>query len=598
MIKLPIQQQWRQSNEGDIFGSIWSSYNLDLTSKKGELRISPRMMVNVKSSDAANLGVASAFKYFKTPTNKLWMIAGDRLFCANGAQNSPISEADPFTSPPTTLASNYSDLEIAFGYLYISSSTTRSLTTLSTAGTYNTLANRLANTSGLHDLDYFRAQNRLYFVDDDSKAIGSIDSGNTTATLGNQYTLQLIQDANVSVITWIKSTSSRIWIGTINYSGTEGRVYSWDGSQTSVNETYKLDSAGSLACVIKDDVPYIIDTKGRLLKFNGGTFSGEGGKDYLDRFPIEEEAFGSYFGGATNRPVHFNGMCLSDKGDIQILVNSAPWTTGYPASKNIENFPSGVWEYTRETGLYHKKGVGYLTNTESPSDYGQQKLSEVGAIAYINVPDNALTAGSTNGTYILGAKYYTDATSTLNAIFYNDSNDAWQKAGYFVTPKIYATNIEDTFNDLYARFYKLNTSGDKIVFKYRTDEIDSVEGTITWLSDTVFDCAGALSPFAIGDEVEILQGTWSGKISTIANIDGGYTVQTADTFTGASGTTGKARFQKWKVCGTTTAYTEKFKRSPMNVSATWVQFKVYIVKTGRIDFHDMLLTNKSNILIN
>jgi hypothetical protein len=597
MIKLPIEQQWRQSNEGDIFASIWSSYNLDLTKKKGELQISPRMLVNVKSSDAANLGVASAFRYFKTSGDNLWCIAGDRLFSSAGVQNSPISE--DATGGPTTLASNYSDLEIAFGYLYISSSTTRSLITLSTAGTFNTLANRITNTSGLHDLEYFRAQNRLYFVDDDSKAIGSIDSANTTATLGNQYTLQLIQDANVSVITWIKSTSNRIWIGTVNYSGADGRVYSWDGSQTSVNETYKLDSAGSLACIIKDDTPYIIDTKGRLLKFNGGTFSGEGGKSYLDRFPVEEEAFGSYFGGATNRPVHFNGMILSDKGDIQILVNSAPWTTGYPASKNIENFPSGVWEYTRETGLYHKKGVGYLTGTESPSDYGQQKLSEVGAISYINIPDNNLTAGSTNGTYILGAKYYTDATSTLNAIFYNDSNDAWQKAGYFVTPKIYATNIEDTFNDLYGRFSKLNTSGDKIVFKYRTDEIDSVEGTITWLGDdNVFNCTEDLSDFAIGDEVEILQGLWAGKISTILEIDGGYTIKTADTFTGASGTTGKARFQKWKVAGTETSYNEKFKKSPLNVNDTWIQFKVYIVKTGKFNFHDMILTNKSNILIN
>lgn len=595
MIKLPIQQQWRQSNEGDIFASILSSYNIDLTGKKGELRISPRIFVNSKSSDLTNLGIPCAFKYFKTPTEKLFALAGDRVFYANGAQNTFFSEFTSYTA--NNLNSNYSDMEIAFGYLYISSAS-RNLYTINTSGAVTALANKAANSSGLHDLEYFRAQNRLYFVDDDSKAIGSIDSANTTATLGNQYTLQLIQDANVSVITWIKSTSSRIWIGTINYSGSDGRIYSWDGSQTSVNETYKLDSAGTLACVIKDDVPYVIDTKGRLLKFNGGTFTGDNGEPYLDRFPVEEESFGSYFGSATNRPIHYNGMTLSDKGDIQILVNSAPWTTGYPASKSFENFPSGVWEYTPRTGLYHKKGVGYGTGTESPTDYGQQKLSAVGAISYINVPDNALTAGNTNGTYILGASYYTNATSTLNAIFYDDSNDTWQKAGYFVTPKIYATNIQDTFNDLYARFSKLNTSGDKIVFKYRTDEIDSVEGTITWLSDTVFNCPEDLSDFAIGDEVEILQGTWAGKISTIANIDGGYTVQTADTFTGASGTTGKARFQKWKTIGTVTSYTEKFKRSPINDIDTWVQFKVYIVKTGRFDFHDMLLTNKSNILIN
>lgn len=599
MITIPNNNQWSQNNDGDIFGSLWSTNNINLNSKKGEIRISPRMLLNINSSDSEFLGVPCTFKYFRTPVGDLWTIAGSYIYKADGVQNTTF-EVEDNLSAPTNGNSDYSDMEVFNASLYLTTAST-SLYKISSSGAYSTLAGRLVDSSGLHDLEFFRATNRLYFVDDNSKSVGSIDTADTAATLGNQYTLNDLVNGNSQVISWIKSTSNRIYIGTINYTGTDGYVFGWDGSQITPNESYRLNSAGSLACVIKNDTPHIIDTNGRLLVLNGATFTGTDGNDYLARLPVDEKILGAYFGPATGRFIHYNGMCLNDRGRIQLLINAAPWTTGFPSSELDENCPSGVWEYDPSLGLYHKNSPGYAKAGESITDYGQKKISAVGALSYISLPDNGLTAGSINGTYIAGLKYFTNATSTLNGIFYDDSNDTLQKAGYFVTPKIYSSNVEDYFNYVYARFKKFANGTDKLVVKVRTEEIESVEATVNWLgsSNDVFSTSTDLSAFAKGDEVEILQGKWAGAISTISEIDGAYTVKLEDTFSGVTTTTGVVRLQKWKTIGTYTSTTDKSKKMTISNSAsTWVQLKFYVVVTGKWDFHDILLINKGQNLLN
>ena len=65
MIKIPANNKWVQSNRGDIFGSIWSSFNIDLTQQrdrqKGNIRIT-RMLRAATSAVLTNLGVPVAFR--------------------------------------------------------------------------------------------------------------------------------------------------------------------------------------------------------------------------------------------------------------------------------------------------------------------------------------------------------------------------------------------------------------------------------------------------------------------------------------------------------------------------------------------------------
>lgn len=603
MIKIPNNQTWIQPNEGDIFGNLLSSCNLDLISKKGDLRISPRMLLNSESgtSPTLGMGIPCAFKYFRSNSGDLWTIAGSKIYFASGGVQNTAFEQETNGSAPTNLNSDYSDMEVYNNALYFSGAST-TLYKFTTGSGYSSLTNRFVDSSGLHDLEVFRATNRLYFVDDNSKSVGSIDTSDTAATLGSQYTLNDLVDGSTEVISWIKSTSSRIFIGTINYSGTNGYVYAWDGSQTTPNSSYRLDSAGSLACVIKDDTPYIIDANGRLLVFNGATFTGSNGNQYLSKFPVVDSILGTYFGTATTRFIHYNGMCLDRDGNIMMLINASPWTTGFPSSVLSENCQSGIWLYNPNNGLHHINSLSRTKSTESITDYGQKKLSAVGAISYIQLPDNALTAGTTNGTYIVGAQYFADDLSTLNGIFYNDSNDTLQKSGYFVTPKIYASTFKDSFDMFYARFKKFANATDKIVIKVRTDEEDSEEGSITWLSSTnnnVFNTTASLSGFEKGDEVEILQGNLAGICSTIDEIDGAYTIKMTDTFSGLSslsGDKGVARFQKWKTIATlTTTDDDSLMKKIDELGSTWIQFKVWVIVTGKWDFHDIIIINKAQI---
>src|SRR3990167_9110716 len=268
MINIPGLIGWKQPNEGDRQGTIWLSRNLDLTSKRGSLMISPRLLLNVNTADLANLtGSPCAFKFWQSTTPDVWTIAGARLFRSNGEGPQNTFIQDDKGGSPTSLNTSQSDLELFNGAMYASGADT-ALYKISTT-TWSSVAAAINNSSGLHQMNYFRAQNRLYFVDDNARSIGSINTSDVAATMGNQYTLQnLVGGGNYEIISWIKSTSSRIWIGTRNLTGATSKIYSWDGSQQSgPNETYTVDAAGTLAGVVKDGTIYVFDTEGRLLKW-------------------------------------------------------------------------------------------------------------------------------------------------------------------------------------------------------------------------------------------------------------------------------------------------------------------------------------------
>ena len=595
-MKLPSNNIWRQVNQGDKFGDLWSSFNLDLTSKLGTLKISPRLLLNISTTDDAQLGAPPcAFKTFITTDTYIWAIAKAHMWhsAAAGSAGGP---NDPFIQDatggtPTALNSNQSDMEVFQSTLCVSGAST-SMFLLSSSGTWSTLSNAFANSSGLHALTYFRAQNKLYGVDDNAAGISSLNKDLSTivlSTSGAQYSLNdLVEGSGINVgshISCIDSNSFRIWIGTSNNSDSYCRIYAWDGSQASgPNESYFVDASGILAIEIIDDVPVAFDTKGRLLQFNGGTFK------EIDRLPFEHEPL-KILQLASLNMVHYNGMTIID-GKLNILLNTSLLDTN---STNKENIPSGIWEYTKETGLYHKASVGQTKSGGTIADYGQQKLSLVGAISEIEISSSDITQGSINGRYLVGCDYYTNATSTLSGIFYDDTNDTLQKYGYFVTKKIFSDNIQDTWQKIYLRIKKLLAATDQITVKYRTEDEAPLEGTITWVNTSSFTTAMAISGYAVGDEVEILQGTGSGKSAHIVTIQAAdassYIVTLDDIFTGVTTGTAKARFQTWKKAGSFTDQNSDIASVLLGVSSSWIQLKVCMQFTGKDEINDLILEN-------
>lgn len=576
MIRIPNEgKQLFQTNNSDIFGSLWSTFNIDLTNNPGRTQVSPRLLINTKSADVTTLGVPVGFKYFD---GRIWTVAGTRVFSNSGVVNGNFTE-DASGSAQTDYTSDESDIELFNGKLYVTS--TDALVSKSTAAGAWSVNGTALSTGTAHMMTTYG--DRLYVTNLTSK-IYSINTSDTMATSG-AYTLSFTNSSS-NVISFLRSSSNRIWIGTINQNGGKGAVHEWDGSATQVSKTYRLRASGALACVIKDDIPYIMDTNGVLSKWNGATFQ------EVARLPIKKK----FLLLATDtdnvdRFIHPNGMTVvEDK--ILILVRN---TIGDDGRTINENFPSGVWEYSEENGLYHKYSLSYHTILSgSVTDYGQNRLSQVGAISDMKLENDASNA---NGILLVGAQYYTDATSTAQAIWIDDTVDTTQKYGYFVTTKIVSANLQDSWNKIYARFKELLSATDKVIVKYRTEEEDPTEVTITWTNDTnIFTTSGDISGYAVGDEVEVTQGQGSGKcahITKITLIGSAYEVELDENFTGATiSSTAKARFQHWKKCGVETLQDVSFHEYIIGAESVWIQFKVCMQFTGKNELYDLLLVNK------
>jgi hypothetical protein len=193
---------------------------------------------------------------------------------------------------------------------------------------------------------------------------------------------------------------------------------------------------------------------------------------------------------------------------------------------------------------------------------------------------------------MLGAEYFTDATTTQSAIFIDDTNDTVQKYGYFITPKIFSQNLLDMWQKVFLRFNSF-ASPDEITLKYRMTESDPTEATITWTTTSSFNTTTNLSAYSVGDEVECIQGTGSGLASHITAIqatDSGYMVNVDKTYTGATGTA-KVRVQKWKKVPTSYSGNYDYVELAIGDSSSWIQLKVSMLATGKKELYELILLN-------
>jgi len=574
---LPPQGRWTQKNTGDSMGSIWSSFNLDLTLKEGEVKVTRLVHKQSTSADLANLGLPVGFvrQDIGTGTQNapIMTVAGARVFQnSNGVVSSAFAQ-DARTTNPTTCDSERSDIANFNGYAYVTTASNSVYKTNSTSAWTTFTAGGADPTQ--HILCQYA--DRLYMQRVYSQVI-SWNTADTVATSG-QYTLTIPNDTQ-NIITFMKAASDRIWIGTINSLGGQGNIYSWDGNSGNPVR-YKLSSSGAVSGVVKDDVLYTVDTNGKLLVFNGGTFV------EIARFPNFNRApFYNYLNVSNDRFIHPNGMAVvEDK--IKILIKTSEIFANTPTE---EMCPSGIWEYDKDIGLHHKYSISFLDeNSASITDYGQSRLAKVGALTYVK---NINSGNSSNGTLIAGVQYYTDATNTRFGIFYDDNNDNYLKTGYLVTTKIPSSAITDVWQRLVLKYNAFSSSSVKIVAKYRTvdggtkDNPLPNEATITWTSTTTFTTA-VISGYEhiVGDEVEIVQGAGAGMCSHISAIsDNGstYTVTVDEVHTGASSGTAIARFQKWKKLGSVSDTTSTFKIMgfPSAASSNYLQLKVWMLMYG------------------
>lgn len=604
MIQLPKQPNayslpiWNQPNNSDIDGSLYASFNLDLSENEGKVRVGKRLVINTNTTDVAEItSYPCAFKQFGRVKFTIAGASGIGYVFYELDTSGVYPSKRPFqkltgANTPTDVDSLYSDMEVSNGAVYVSGKGTSVYkTTDSTNGTTWSAAISAGNVNTPHMMTSFQA--RTYMTNSQSKII-SWDSADSVSTSG-AYTVDL-GNSDSNAITFIRASSNRIWIGTVNTNGGKGYVYEWDGTATQVQKSYRLESSGALACVIKDDIPYIMDVYGVLSVWNGGTFKKLTSLNRINNKLLYNPMVSG--GSLNNKFIHPNGMSII-KGKICMLIDGRNIDNTTVLSDTIEEtIPSGVWEYDENKGLTHKHSIGLSHLADTITDYGQVKTFGVGALTELNNPS---TDSGRNGTFLVGASYYTTTTTTQSGIFYDDSNDTLQKAGYLITAKLPAIDergmpsIQNMYNNLYTLYKKLLSETDKITVKYRKEEIAEVIVTASWTSTTEFATTTDLSAL-VGYEIEPILGVGSGKtshISSVVNNSGTYIITMDETYTGVAGLTSQVRVKNWKKISSIIQNSQTSDQAGIGELVNWIQFKIAMIFTGKDEIEKLLVVNQN-----
>lgn len=359
------------------------------------------------------------------------------------------------------------------------------------------------------------------------------------------------------------------------------KVFEWDGvTANKWNRAYKPFAQGALAGYVSQDVPYVMNSNGELLQFTGSGFK------VVGTLPVRRNKLYKATAISTNdRFIHPNGLCAID-GYISAFINNRDNNTD--TVEYQENIHSGIWEYD-DTSFYHKYSLSYRTRPDtggSITDYGQIAISRAGGLA--ETPDIFGTSEVLKGNFLMGATYFTDATTTAHGIWTDSYYDEVEKAGFFTMQQIRASNILEMFNCVNTLYTPL--SGFKFVVKYRTERTNHVDFSITWTSTDTFTTTQ--TGLAKGDEITIIQGKGSGRIAHISAISGTttFTVTLDEQITNVSGTA-KARQQNWVKIGVIDSTGSKYQESTISSPDTMLELKVAMLGTGDVTVDEMILDN-------
>ena len=573
----------KQNGYGKSLGDISSSFNLDLTSNYGAIRTTGMKLVTSNATQT-DLDVPVSFQFYN---GSYYALCDDFVFRGGDVMSDAFQKDTRTNAPDGEPNDARDDMKVFNGSLYVSSSTEVFKLTGSTWSSPVTTG----ITSSVHLLEAW--EDRLYITNGGTKVFSINTSDVISATGTATFDTKLNNDE--WAITMIKASSSSLWIGLLNYKNGEGLVYQWDGeTENTYTNLYKVPN-GVAAGVIKDNIPYIMDFSGKLLAFSGGSFQEVG-----RLFKEKKQLFYGSSDSNNDRFMHPNGMSITPNNTIKFLIsNQLNNVTDFRAYEN--DIPSGIYEYDPQIGIYHNYSPSYsAVNTTTVTDYGQQRLDRntTSGALYVRYA-NQINEVSDNGTLLAGFRYQTNASAGTNfGIFIDDNLDTTQKFGYLVTTRQQAEQVIETWKSVYASYKRLNNATDKIVVKYRTDELPSTEATITWVTESSFTTTTNISAYGEDNEVQVIQGRGSGKSSQIATISeagGTYTVTLDDSYAGASGTA-KCLLSNFKKAGeiSIAGGDDRWKEMPTNQDniSYWIQYKVCLQFTGENELYRIRAINE------
>lgn len=238
-------------------------------------------------------------------------------------------------------------------------------------------------------------------------------------------------------------------------------------------------------------------------------------------------------------------------------------------------------------------------------DYGASHIERTGGIGLVDAPDHALDSMVFGGELL-------DYASSTNYEHFNFLVTGFKNIGYFVTPKIMSSQVQDKFQKLYVKNRPLKT-GERIIVKSKSIDIlglpvttpqDSV--SCTWSSDNALYTSADLSEVEDfinnknGEcELEIISGAGAGQMSQIESINvqnGVYAITLKDTIEGAASTrVCDIIVENYKLLTTITNANNDtgFTEIPLDTSAKWMKFK-FILEGSDVAIEEIQLVNDTH----
>ena len=487
-----------QSNVGDYRGNVWATYNVDLDSNPGTIKVSKRL-TRVLDTAAANWEDNDIVQALQVHDGLYYVATDDAVFgCAVTADPTDSGNWGEVGNILVEDLGNETDMTSFTGLLLVSLGTD----ILSWNGAvknndwWTTVALGSALTAGkVHTMEVLRTGvDTLFITNGNEIRYYNSDAGATIISLDTLMTSNSLTP-----------TLDRMWVGSYTEVENNAYIYEVQVGNDQATQAYRIDGRVCLTSFAYNNTPFVITEKGYIQAFNGAEFVTVSQFPWADQSKVMK---GCRPGQVSDSPhllaIHPKGSKVSGKYAF-IYVNS---DDEYDAGTNLSPRGSaGVWVLDLETySLTHR----YALNGDS-SDYGSSKTEYCGPLLLTNTPETRIMVGGS----VDGTKGVWMENPVINQ-------------GYFVTTRHESDSVADAFETVVVKTDTLDI-GESVVTKYKDETrpnfpLEALD--VSWLNSTQFTTTNYLegvveaTEAVFGDEVEIISGVGAGQMAHIVSIEG------------------------------------------------------------------------------
>lgn len=661
-------KKFSQTNLSDLSGNIWYTKNINFD-ENGYLKLSSRSVSILSPDEDSDFSFPVSLGR-KDLNGGVYVVTGEtnKHTFTLGISGSGINISDDGVGATVPVGSTNNRGIWWQNKWHV---TTQTGMKANTAGTWATvLADASLTTAFPHPLEVFKSRTTLCVGN--ANVVKQYTTGYSASTadltLPSDYTV--IGLAYSNDLMGIATQTSN----TLPGQNQEALFFTWDGLQTSANKGYPVGSDAILSVKPYKASWVLLTRNGKLLYFNGGGFdtlatlpfffkkynvdassiwgdviSVQGDLIYLNLpadinyFGIKQERFMQNFIGGI--------LCYDPKIGLyhryspSISKLSAIQVSGVDTTGDILTASSGSLPATGNPIMYTSDpsvligglvvGTVYyiirhtsttfslattpanaiagikidLTSSASATfvgltlvDYGSSKATETNAV---------ITMGNQDYDYdhLMFGGYYENVSLTPKPNICI-TIPQFSNRGYFVTPKLESSDIEDIAQNLWIKYMPLKTQDSIIVKHKQKNHIGFPSSTpqrgltASWVSSTVLTTTADISEIyaylqtPLNEcECEITSGAGAGQMPQILSITlnaGTYTITLNEAVEGvANGNLCNIIIDNWKLYDTiTSADSENYKQIPIAKTSKWHEFKIELRGVG-VTVEELQFVNKN-----